>query len=65
MNGQKEITDLVRGGNLPLQEKHQGLFATCSASCLFVKCVYVRIGLYTYGDTSLHVRTHEPVHTVA
>ena len=36
-----------------------------SASCLFVKCVYVRIGLYTYGDTSLHVRTHEPVHTVA
>ena len=79
MNGQKEITDLVRGGNLPLQEKHtelfkkdgdvfkkhQGLFATSSASCLFVKCVYVRIGLYTYGDTSLHVRTHEPVHTVA
>ena len=26
MNGQKEITDLVRGGNLPLQEKHTELF---------------------------------------
>ena len=25
MNGQKEITDLVRGGNLPLQEKHTEL----------------------------------------
>ena len=26
MNGQKEITDLVRGGNLPLQEKPTELF---------------------------------------
>ena len=26
MNGKKEITDLVRGGNLPLQEKHAELF---------------------------------------
>ena len=26
MNGQKEITDLMRGGNLPLQEKHTELF---------------------------------------
>jgi len=26
MNGQKEMTDLVGGGNLPLQEKHTELF---------------------------------------
>lgn len=63
MNGEEGITDLVRGCILPLQEKHaelfkkeggvviypQGLFATYSASCLFVKCV----------------RTHRATHTVA
>ena len=70
MNGQKEITDLVRGGNLPLQEKHtelfkkdgdvfkkdldvfknpQGLFATYSASCLFVKCVRTHRATHTYA----------------
>ena len=26
MNGEEGITDLVRGGNLPLQEKHTELF---------------------------------------
>ena len=36
--------------DLDVFKNPQGLFATYSASCLFVKCV--RIGL--------HVRTHEP-----
>ena len=63
MNGEEGITDLVRGGNLPLQEKHtelfkkdgdvfknpQGLFATYSASCLFVKCVRTHRATHTYA----------------
>ena len=87
MNGKGEMTDLVRGCILPLQEKHaelfkkeggvfkkdldvfknpQGLFATDSASCLFVKCVRTHRATHTvasghtYIRIELHVRTHEP-----
>ena len=50
--------------DLDVLKNPQGLFATYSASCLFVKCVRTHLVIhtyvsdYTYGAIGLHIYTH-------
>ena len=66
MNGKEKMIDLVKGYNLPLQEKHTELFKKDGDVFkkhhhLFGKHqgLFAYASGYTYGGISLHVYTHQ------